>query len=243
MIDSIKGCKNTGKKAHPRIIARKHDNHCSAPVYIFCNDGTPEKESKETDTIFFNKNYSYIHATATAKAVEIAKKTGIKDVEDFRQDLLAFLAARVKHYKPHRGAPATFIELCLESGKKNIIRNIYRKRKKYILDATSLGDAPDIIDERLAASRRQEFAEFIQLLDQPAREICEGYFLNGAKIGDISRRIKIRQSVIRDVIRDAMRPLAESLGIRPDGPAAAEGQKVLPTDRFGIKSGGSSREM
>ena len=130
MIYGIKNKTKTGTRGH----APPPKGQPSIMVYISSN--IPQLSEKEQKTMeFFENNWQYIQSNAAAKAVEIATKTGrLADIEDFKQEILLFLVRRGYRFDQEKGQATTFIEVCMDSARKNIIRNIYRKRKRFIID-------------------------------------------------------------------------------------------------------------
>ena len=194
MLDYIYICKKEEDCAFRGIITRKHTRE---EVYIFSGDD------------FWKKNLSYIMSNATAKAVEIAQKTGrFSDVEDFRQMILIFMSKRTGRYNSQKSTPETYIEVCMESAKKNILRDFYRKRRKEV-ETCPLENA----DATAEDGYRLDILEYIESLSEPAREICKLYFVDALSIKTISARLGLRRREVSELLRSSMRPLAESLGI------------------------------
>ena len=165
---------------------------------------------------FFEENYEYILSHATVKAIEIARKTGMfSDIEDFRQDLYCFLAKRIRHYRPGKGAPNTFIAVCFESAQKNILRNIYRKKRRFVMDAIPLENAAPIT--AIVNATPEEFQEFIATLTQPARNICRAILIENQPLPDVSKFYHLPQQEILTIIREAMAPFARMIGISDTG--------------------------
>ena len=226
MIDTIYTCDKEAFRGFRGIITRKHVNH---PVYIF------------SGVDFWDRNYDYILSNATAKAVEIAQKTGkYSDVEDFRQMILIFMWKRVGRYKKEISAAKTFIEVCMESAKKNIIRDFFRKKKKEIETVRLDG----FIEQNSADEKRNHVAdivEFIENLPDQEKEICRMYLLDDLTIQAIARERKCQRKVISAVLRRSLLPLAVSLGV--EGRTLGVLEKVLPEAPFGGDPGGSSPKL
>lgn len=80
-----------------------------------------------------------IKATATAKAVEIARHSGrMSDVEDFTQDVLCYLIERAGQYNSKRSQPKTFINMILTYAKKDLLRRMYRMKRRTIIKTVEL---------------------------------------------------------------------------------------------------------
>ena len=160
-------------------------------------------------------NWDYIKATATAKAVEIARHSGrMSDVEDFTQDVLRYLIERASQYNPKRSQPKTFINMILTYAKKDLLRRMYRMKRRTIIKTVELHQtqAENIIDERSTVSA--DVAEFISTLQEPARSICRQVVLQGISAGIVARQQGQSKDEILAMIRRAMRPFAASIGIR-----------------------------
>lgn len=156
---------------------------------------------------FFQRYYTYIYSTATVKAVDIVQKTGVNDLEDFRQDILVFLAQRIRHYSPKKGKPKTYINVCMESARKNIIRDLYRRRTAPTVSAVpvdALKDALYAMDSR--AQRIAEMQEYVQALPPKERDICGSYLFDCESLTRIGRRYRVNAAAIAAIIREAMAP-------------------------------------
>lgn len=154
---------------------------------------------------FFTEHYDYIFATANAKAVDIVRKTGLNDLEDFRQEIFVFLFRRLDKYDAAKGAPHTFIDVCMESARKNIIRNIYRaKKKNHILDAVPIESVEEPAAADARSHRLADMQEYIQALPAPIRTICLDYFINGVTLPAIARRHRQTLQQVMEDIRSAM---------------------------------------
>lgn len=251
-------CRKKAQK-HPACITRTREKTGKTgdeTQSVYISDNTTE-ERKRLTMDFITKNWQYIFSNATSKAVEIAQKTGFfYDVEDFRQEILAFLAMRAYRYDHRKAKPVTFIEVCMQSAKKNIIRNIYRKKKRFVYDAEPLeGMQASFYEDN---SFKEDITDYINGLPFPQQDICRDFFLMGINTRTIGKKFQIPKENIMPIIRQAMKPFAESIGIRTqesdgstDGAAtAAEGdqdtpkvEKVLPDPDFTTDPGGSSTEM
>ena len=160
-------------------------------------------------------NWDYIKATATAKAVEIARHSGrMSDVEDFTQDVLCYLIERAGQYNPKRSQPKTFINMILTYAKKDLLRRMYRMKRRTITKTVELHQtqAENIIDECSTVSA--DVAEYISTLQEPDRSICRQVVLQGISAEIVARKQDKSKDEILAMIRRAMRPFAASIGIR-----------------------------
>ena len=160
-------------------------------------------------------NWDYIRATATAKAVEIARHSGrMSDVEDFTQDVLCYLVERADQYNPKRSQPKTFINMVLTYAKKNMLRRMYRMKRRTNVKTVELPKAlaESIIDERSTITT--DAAEFIDTLPEPMRTISRQVVMQGISAGIVARQQGKSKDEILGMIRQAMRPFAASIGIR-----------------------------
>ena len=160
---------------------------------------------------FFTEHYNYIFATATAKAVDIVRKTGVNDLEDFRQEILIFLFRRLNKYDASKGTAHTYINVCMESARKNIIRNIYRMQKRNHTNIAPIDIAEDVIADDSRSQRIAEMQEYILTLPDPVRSICLDYFINGVILPVIAHRSGRTQLQIVTLIRIAMRGYIDEL--------------------------------
>ena len=160
-------------------------------------------------------NWQYIQATAQSKAVEIAQHVKrIGDIEDFTQDLLLFLLKRAKRYRPDRGQPKTFINMILTFGQKDMIRRMFRNKRRVNYCTVSLeqGHAARIRNGDSFDGREIDY--HIESLPEPDREICRAYVLDRISIRKIAIMTGREAQEIERTIKKAMQPIAVRLGIR-----------------------------
>lgn len=166
----------------------------------------------------FENNWDYIRATAAAKAVEIARHSGrMSDVEDFTQDVLCYFVAHVDQYDPKRSQPKTFINMILTYAKKDLLRKMYRMKRRASIKTIELhkAEAENIIDDRSTAA--EDIADYIESLPEPERTLCRQVVMQGISAGIVARRLGKCKDEILHLIRDAMRPVARQIGIRAAG--------------------------
>jgi RNA polymerase sigma factor (sigma-70 family) len=195
-------------------------------------------------------NWQYIQATAQSKAVEIAQHVKrIGDIEDFTQDLLLFLLKRAKRYRPDRGQPKTFINMILTFGQKDMIRRMFRNKRRVNYCTVSLeqGHAARIRNGDSFDGR--EIDEHIEALPDPDRVICRAYVLDRISIRKIAVITGRSETEIQETIRNAMRPIAARLGIRAafrsgkvteDGAAVTESAVTGRSRKVRREAGGRS---
>ena len=163
-------------------------------------------------------NWDYIQATARAKAVEIALYSGRRgDVDDFTQDLLCFLVKRVDRYNPCRSNPKTFISMILTYAKKDLLRRMYRIKRRAAIETVELSS--DLMDFLIVPdynSTRMEIREFIFALPSPDRQIADQILLQRQSIESVARQNGVSRQEILDQLRDSLRPLADLLGVKSD---------------------------
>ena len=193
-------------------------------------------------------NWAYIQATATAKAVEIAQCTGrMADVDDFRQDMLAYLVRRADRYDPRRARAKTFINMLLHYGKRDLLRRMYRLKRIVRINTVELPPEQEmaLIDDR--GSTGCDIAEFIEALPAPIGTVCRQIVLQGIPAGTVARKLGRSKEEIIALVRRAMRPIAAQIGIKaaavstPARQAAATGAesgRKPDVDRAGRRGGG-----
>lgn len=163
----------------------------------------------------FENNWDYIRATAAAKAVEIARHAGrMSDVEDFTQDVLFYFVSHADQYDPKRSQPKTFINMILTYAKKDLLRRMYRMKRRAGIKTIELHqtEAESIIDDCSTAA--EDIADFIEALQEPERTLCRQVIVQGISAGIVARKQGKSKDEILAMIRRAMRPFAASIGIR-----------------------------
>lgn len=206
MIDYIEMKKNKAKK--PAGIARTRGK--PFPAYISAKDRTGSNGMK-----LFENNWDYIMATAAAKAVEIARHAGrMSDVEDFTQDVLFYFVSHADQYDPKRSQPKTFINMILTYAKKDLLRRMYRMKRRAGIKTIELHqtEAESIIDDCSTAA--EDIADFIEALQEPERTLCRQVIVQGISAGIVARKQGKSKDEILSLIREAMRPVAKQIGIR-----------------------------
>lgn len=160
-------------------------------------------------------NWTYIQATATAKAVEIARHFGrLSAIEDLQQEILYYLVRAEKRYNPERSQPKTFINMILTYAKKDLLRRMYRMKRRTNIMTVDLQSIPadQIIDQSNTATA--DIEEFIPTLPEPERTICSQVIIDGISAGIVARKQGRSKDEILSMIREAMRPIAVQIGIR-----------------------------
>ena len=159
-------------------------------------------------------NWKYIQATTAAKAVEIAKKIGrMSDIEDLKQEVLFYLIKAEKRYDPTRSQPKTFINMILTYAQKNLLRRMYRMKRRVNITTVDLQTVQ--VDQLLApSSTTADIGDFIEILPEPDRTICRQMILDGISAGIIARRQGKSKDELLAMVREAMRPIAVQIGIR-----------------------------
>lgn len=177
----------------------------------------------------FENNWDYIRATAAAKAVEIARHAGrMSDVEDFTQDVLFYFVSHADQYDPKRSQPKTFINMILTYAKKDLLRRMYRMKRRAGIKTIELHqtEAESIIDDCSTAA--EDIADFIEALQEPERTLCRQVIVQGISAGIVARKQGKSKDEILSLIREVMRPVAKQIGIRAaavegdDGPEAGD---------------------
>ena len=193
-------------------------------------------------------NWKYIQATTAAKAVEIAKKIGrMSDIEDLKQEVLFYLIKAEKRYDPKRSQPKTFINMILTYAQKNLLRRMYRMKRRVNIATVDLQTVQ--ADQLLApSSTTADIGDFIETLPEPDRPICRQMILDGISAGVIARRQGKSKDELLAQVREAMRPIAVQIGIRAarqsDGEVTDRQDPPPPPDHPGPPptGRGSSRE-
>lgn len=163
----------------------------------------------------FENNWDYIRATAAAKAVEIARHAGrMSDVEDFTQDVLFYFVAHADQYDPKRSQPKTFINMILTYAKKDLLRRMYRMKRRAWIKTIKLHqtEAESIIDD--STTTAEDIADYIEALQEPERTLCRQVIVQGISIGIVARKQGKSKDKILSLIREAMRPIAKQIEIR-----------------------------
>ena len=237
MLENIYMCKNEAKTAAG--IAHTREGNTSA--YI-----SSDIQSAGIDMKLLEDNWDYIKATAAAKAVEIARHSGrMSDVEDFTQDVLCYLVEHADQYNPKRSQPKTFINMILTYAKKDLLRRMYRMKRRTSIKTVELHQtqAENIIDEDNTIPA--DIADFISSLQEPIRTISRQVVMQGISAGIVARKQDKSKDEILAMIRRAMRPFAASIGIRAaavsdeevteaaDHPADPDPGRGTPTPRVG----------
>lgn len=201
-----KNRKTPAQGGHARLTSQH------STVYI--KESSPDEEKEDQILDFFEKNYEYIFASATVKALDVAKKTDMpNDIEDFRQEVLIFLARRIKHYNPAKGAVKTFIEVCAESARKNLIRNIHRRK----INIEKQDDMTIINSIPQPESIVPDLDDYINALPEPARTMCHQFFREDLPVRLIGRRFAITSDDVVSQIRQHMAAFAAEHGVTGKG--------------------------
>lgn len=172
--------------------------------------------SKDTSTYIslIEDHLEYVRATATAKAVEIGQHTGrLADIEDYKQEIFCYLIEHIEQYDSLRSQPKTFINMIIRFAKKEILRRLYRQKRRVCIEAVTIEPFEmTIIDER--TNNYAEIAEFIETLSEPDRTICYDLFIQGYPTGIVARRFGRNKAELLMIVRQALRPLADRFGIK-----------------------------
>lgn len=152
--------------------------------------------------MFFEKNYSYIDACATCKAIEIATELkAFSDVQDFRQEILLWICRRGHLYNQMRSSPTTFIAMLTDTAKKRILRKFRRKKNWIIKSAEKIED----FDKPVFYNRNaQDIRDFIDTLGEPEKSLCRRLIDDG--------RLTMTKTVRRQ-LQEALRPIATEIGV------------------------------
>ena len=183
---------------------------------VMCAHGTAYISAQQTTGFLMDllsDNWEYIQATAAAKAVEMARHSGrMSEIEDFTHDVIQYLIEHAEHYNPRRSQPKTFINMILTYAKKDLLRKMYRMKRRTILQTVELKEAESLTKEE--NSKSYDIVEFITILPEPIRTITRQVVIEGISAGIIARQHKKRKDEILEMIREVMRPLAIQIGIR-----------------------------
>lgn len=145
-------------------------------------------------------NYEYIHATAEAKAVEIAKATGMfADVEDFRQDLIMALIAQAGSYNPDRATQRTFISVCLNNAKKDLLKRLFTNKRRANMYGEEINEEQHEAKQNVCRSIPEELKHLPERLQRICMDIlCGMSITETARDQGITKR-DVRQAIFNEV--------------------------------------------
>lgn len=152
-------------------------------------------------------NYEYIHATAEAKAVEIARATGMfADVEDFRQDLIMALVVQADSYNPDRATQRTFISVCINNAKKDLLKRLFTNKRKANMHGEEINEEHHEAKQNVCSPIPEE----LKHLPERLQRICLN-ILCGMSITETARAQGITKRDVRQAIFDEVPECLEDL--------------------------------
>lgn len=159
---------------------------------------------------FIEEHYAYIHATANAKAVEIARATGMwADVDDFRQDLITVLVANAGRYDATRSMPKTFISACLLNAKKDLLSKLFTDKRRVAMKTIALNADKGAEEQNHGITP----PDGLERLPRRLRGICSE-ILSGASITQVARSMRISpREVIAAICEGVPAHMAEQAGM------------------------------
>lgn len=86
-----------------------------------------------------------------------------------------------------------------------------------------------------------DIADYIRSLKEPERSICTAVILDGEHIKHVASDCKVSRKSIMQIMRSALLPLAEELGIVPSIPVEEPTLRTLRTDPFRHGPKGTTR--
>ena len=133
---------------------------------------------------FIEQHYEYIHATANANAVQIARATGLwTDVDDLRQDLITALIAKTPKYDERKSKPTTFISMCLNSAKKDLLAALYADKRRVAMRTHTLTRETVL---KTSQATTAPFPEAIAALPAWHATVCRE-ILSGRSVAEVAR--------------------------------------------------------
>lgn len=164
---------------------------------------------------FIEDNWQYINSAASARSVEIARRTGRwQDIKCFKQDIFLYLIKRIPKYDPNRAKPNTFIAMVTKSAKIQILRHIHRQKNQVFFGSPILVDASLLLAPGNPSSDSIDISEYIASLPEPESSICHALIIEEKNPYRLARRHGIKYDELIQSVRKAMQPLAELFGIK-----------------------------
>ena len=172
---------------------------------------------------FFDEHYEYIYATANAKAVEIARATGLmSDVDDIRQDLIIAILKNMETYNPTKSKPKTFISMCLNSARKNKLKSLFADKRRVDMPCNR-SDCEQIREQ--ASTAGEQLPDAINTLPAWHAKVCRS-ILSGRSIAQVAKENGVTCRSIMRAILDDVPALTANRTILTEGGGGY--QKVLP---------------
>lgn len=176
------------------------------------------------------QHWEYTLATARAHAVEICQYLDkMQDFQDVVQELLIFANDRIDKFNAARSQPKTFISMLLKYARKQYLRRAYRHCRRTTIEAVDLDEYKDsLVYEH--DNRTEYIIEFITAIeDEETRSICQQTIIDGIPAGKVGMKMHKTKQMILDIVRQAMKPLADDFGFGQQADENKEATEPKPT--------------
>lgn len=149
---------------------------------------------------FIEEHFEYVFKTATGKAVEIARATGMwQEVDDFRQDLIAAIITRMPCYDQTKSTPKTFIAMCIGSAKKDLLDKLFRDKRRVNMKSCALAEDHE---ERQEDATVALYPEACECLPTKLCEICRA-IMSGQSVASIAHALGVpKRRIMRAILHD-----------------------------------------